>query len=103
MSRDSGSVGVETIKRRLKRKNAWHHNYLDEIVDSTLRSIGNKLSNDGPRAQVTFLLKNGWEIKEIVAAGYKVQKLIVTHVKGVHESKHRRRRNVSKHRKLSHR
>ena len=80
MSTGSDSIRVETIKRRLLRKKAWQANYLDECVDSTLRIMGNELSNKGPRAQVKFLLAHGWSVKEIVREGRRVKKWIVKQV-----------------------
>jgi hypothetical protein len=82
---------VETIKRRLKRKDAWHRNYLDDLVDSATRVLANDLANDGPRAQCEFLLQNGWTVDEIVSAGRKVRRLIHKHMSGLIEKKHRRK------------
>lgn len=67
---------VEKIKRRLKRKDAWHYNYLDEIVENTMRIKQNQLANRGPRAQVKFLLRNGWNKEEIIKEGRRVRRII---------------------------
>ena len=67
------SETVEKIKRRLKRKDAWHQNYLDNLVDNTMRLRANELANKGPRAQVEFLLHNGWTKEEIVKEGRSVR------------------------------
>lgn len=67
---------VETVVRRLKRKDAYRHNYLDDLVDSTLRMLGNTLANRGPLAQCKFLLANGWTVREIVKHGQRTRKMI---------------------------
>lgn len=76
------STSVETIKRRLKRKEAWQFNFLDELVTSTMRTMGNHLANKGPRAQCEFLLEHGWTIDEIVKEGRRVRRLIRKHNAG---------------------
>jgi len=73
---------IETIKRRLKRKDAWEFNYLDDMVTSTMRSIANRLANKGPRAQCEFLLKHGWTVKEIVSEGRSIRRYIRKHNAG---------------------
>jgi hypothetical protein len=78
MERQSSVSSVETIKRRLKRRDAWHYNYLDNIVESIMRLKQNELANKGPRAQVEFLLRNGCTIKEIVKEGRSVRRYIRT-------------------------
>ena len=80
---------TDTIKRRLKRKEAWQHNYLDDLVTSTMRSKANQLSNKGPRAQCNYLLQNGWTIDEIVEEGRRVRRLIRKHMSGLVPKKHK--------------
>lgn len=72
-----------TIKRRLKRHDSWHCNYLDILVDSELRMQGNTLANKGPRQQCRFLLKHGWTIDEIVKEGKRQRKYIVKQMQGM--------------------
>lgn len=79
---------VNTIKRRLKRKDAWKFNYLDELVDSAMRSKANHLANKGPRAQCDYLLRNGWTIDEIVKEGIRVRRAIREHMSKLVPKKH---------------
>lgn len=39
---------LDTVVKRLKRKDAYRYNYLDDLVDSTLRMLGSTLANRGP-------------------------------------------------------
>lgn len=90
MSIEDDKVKVETIKRRLKRKNAWHHNYLDELVDTETRSLCNWLANKGPRAQCQYLINNGWTVDEIVKEGKRQRRHIEDHFKSINGSKKRK-------------
>ena len=90
MSIDEQKEQVETIKRRLNRKDAWHHNYLDDLVDSEMRALANRLANNGPRAQSHFLLNNGWTVKEIVKHGRRTRKSIYKHMKEMHKPRKKR-------------
>ncbi len=88
---------IETIKRRLKRKDAWRVGYIDDLVESTVRIMQNELYNKGIRAQCNFLMQNGVSVDEIVEEGKKVRKLISKHMKGiVSDTKHRHRNSRSR-------
>jgi hypothetical protein len=69
------------VKRRLKRKDAWHCNYLDELVDSVLRIKCNRLANSGPQAQCKFLLRNGYTVDEIVSYARRLRKSVRKYMK----------------------
>lgn len=91
---------ISRIKRRLKKRKAWIHGYLDDFVDNQTRIIANNLYNQGLEAQVKFLLEHGITVNEIVKEGKRVRKLVVDHFTGMAENgkhKHRHRNRHSDH------
>ena len=69
------------IKKRLVKRRAWHHNYLDDMVEDALRIKGNQLASAGPREQVKFLIDCGYTSDEIVKSAKRIRKYITKHVK----------------------